>query len=284
VAEDEPIEEDLSPWLLPAVAERWQEAWAPLMQPARRALLAARAPPPGARLLDLASGTGEFGALAVERKCRVTGIDSSPTMVAVARAAAPGADFVEGDLEALPFPDASFDLVTGTNAVQFAEDADDAVAEAVRVLAPGGRLGLCSWGPRADQDVNVVGRALALLDRDFDDEVSEGDDDPAGESGNGAGEEEPGSYVGDPGVLENLLTTAGLTVEATGEVASSLELRDEAALVHTFEFDAGVLEGAPIAAPGTIARVIRDAAEPFRTPDGGYRLSNTFRWVIARKP
>lgn len=99
-------------WRRPDVVRRWQESWAPLADPARRVLAELTAFGPGVRLLDLACGTGELAALAVRAGCEVTGIDSSPAMLEAARRTAPGARFVEADLGALPFPDASFDVVT----------------------------------------------------------------------------------------------------------------------------------------------------------------------------
>jgi SAM-dependent methyltransferase len=103
----------------------------------------------GEAVLDVACGTGNVALPAARAGARVTGLDLTPELLARARAlaAADGLDvaFVEGDAEALPFPDASFDVVLSTFGVMFAPDAVQAGRELVRVLRPGGRMVLCNW-------------------------------------------------------------------------------------------------------------------------------------------
>ncbi len=93
-------------------------------------------------VLDAATGTGLALRALRSRSAdlRLTGIDLSPGMLAVARAALPGAELVEGDATALPFADASFDLVTCVTALHLIDDGDAALAEWVRVLRPAGRV------------------------------------------------------------------------------------------------------------------------------------------------
>ena len=66
---------------------------------------------PGERALDVGCGTGIYTAWLAARGLDVMGLDREPSMLAAARAKAPGARFVEGDVAALPFEDAEFDLV-----------------------------------------------------------------------------------------------------------------------------------------------------------------------------
>jgi SAM-dependent methyltransferase len=103
----------------------------------------------GLRLLDVATGTGELARPAARRGLRVTGVDFAKTLVDTARAltAAEGlaVAYDEGDAEALPYPDASFDVVTSTFGVMFAPDQRRAADELARVTVPGGRLGLTVW-------------------------------------------------------------------------------------------------------------------------------------------
>src|SRR5579871_4657568 len=98
----------------------------------------------GDRLLDVACGSGLALELARLRGAVVAGIDASPRLVAVARERSPGADIRVGDMHALPWDDASFDVVTSFRGVW--GTTPDALAEICRVLAPGGRLGLTVWG------------------------------------------------------------------------------------------------------------------------------------------
>jgi SAM-dependent methyltransferase len=97
-------------------------------------------PPPGRRTLDLCCGEGRLARDLAARGHRVVGLDASPTLLEFAREADPEGDYVLGDATALPFEDASFDLVVVYNALMDVEDMAGAVAEAARVLAPEGRL------------------------------------------------------------------------------------------------------------------------------------------------
>jgi SAM-dependent methyltransferase len=105
----------------------------------------------GSAVLDVACGTGNAALAAARRFCSVTGVDFVPALLerGRARAAFEGLDveFVEGDAEALPFPDASFDVVLSTFGVMFAPDQATAAAELLRVCRPGGRIGLACWTP-----------------------------------------------------------------------------------------------------------------------------------------
>ena len=103
---------------------------------------------PGERVLDLGSGAGTDSLVAAQmvgRDGSVTGIDMTPQMRAKARAAAvemaaTNVEFVEGEAEQLPFPDASFDVVISNGVIDLIPDKDAVFAELFRVLAPGGRM------------------------------------------------------------------------------------------------------------------------------------------------
>jgi SAM-dependent methyltransferase len=98
----------------------------------------------GDRLLDVACGTGLAIELARLRGARCAGIDASPRLVAVARDRSPDADIRVGDMNELPWDDASFDAVTSFRGVWGTTPA--AVGEIFRVLVPGGRVGITVWG------------------------------------------------------------------------------------------------------------------------------------------
>jgi SAM-dependent methyltransferase len=98
----------------------------------------------GDRLLDVACGAGLAIELARLRGAVCAGIDASPRLVTVARDRSPDADVRVGDMHALPWPDASFDVVTSFRGIW--GTTPTAIGEAYRVLAPGGRIGLTVWG------------------------------------------------------------------------------------------------------------------------------------------
>jgi arsenite methyltransferase len=103
---------------------------------------------PGERVLDLGSGAGTDSLVAAQmvgERGSVTGIDMTPEMLTKARTAAAemgaaNAEFVEGEAERLPFPDASFDVVISNGVIDLIPDKDAVFAELYRVLVPGGRM------------------------------------------------------------------------------------------------------------------------------------------------
>ncbi len=106
----------------------------------------------GERVLDLATGTGITAIAARERGAQVTGVDLTPELIVVARKKASEAgfsdiNFQEGDAEALPFADASFDVVLSTCGHMFAPDQPKVAAELARVTRPGGRVVFLAWTP-----------------------------------------------------------------------------------------------------------------------------------------
>jgi ubiquinone/menaquinone biosynthesis C-methylase UbiE len=103
------------------------------------------------RVLDVAAGNGNATLAAARRWCEVVSTDYVPSLLegARARAAAEGAKitFQEADAEALPFRDASFDVVMSTFGVMFTANHDQAAAEMLRVCKPKGRIGMANWTP-----------------------------------------------------------------------------------------------------------------------------------------
>ena len=103
------------------------------------------------RVLDVATGSGNAALAAARRGCEVTGVDYVPALLERARrrAEAEGllVEFVEGDAEALPFADVSFDVVSSVFGSMFAPDQERTAAELARVARPGGRIGVVAHAP-----------------------------------------------------------------------------------------------------------------------------------------
>jgi arsenite methyltransferase len=103
---------------------------------------------PGERVLDLGSGAGTDSLVAAQMvgaSGRVTGIDMTPEMLERARRSAEemgavNVEFVEGEVETLPFPDESFDVVISNGVIDLVPDKDAVFSEIFRVLEPGGRI------------------------------------------------------------------------------------------------------------------------------------------------
>jgi SAM-dependent methyltransferase len=113
------------------------------------------------RLLDVASGPGDVAATAAARGARVSAVDLSPEMVALARRTHPALDVREGDAEALPFAAGAFDAVVCNFGLGHFPRAEVAVAEFARVLAPGGRLALSWWQLPASRVNGIFQEAIA---------------------------------------------------------------------------------------------------------------------------
>lgn len=105
----------------------------------------------GERVLDVAAGNGNATLAAARRFASVTSTDYVPGLLERGRrrAEAEGLDvtFEEADAEALPYPNASFDVVLSTFGVMFAPAHEQAASELMRVCRPGGRIGLACWTP-----------------------------------------------------------------------------------------------------------------------------------------
>ena len=115
----------------------------------RRALVATIDPGPGERVLDVATGTGMVALELVRRAgCEVVGVDQSEQMLAQARArrTSPRMSFIRGEAERLPFADAEFDALTFTYLLRYVDDRLATMRELVRVLRPGGRIGMVEFG------------------------------------------------------------------------------------------------------------------------------------------
>jgi demethylmenaquinone methyltransferase / 2-methoxy-6-polyprenyl-1,4-benzoquinol methylase len=107
----------------------------------KRRLVRLASPGPGTRALDLATGTGDIAFACAMRGARVVGLDITRRMIELARQKGDRrAEFLVGDMLALPFPSASFDLVTTGYGLRNVPDLTLAIDEIRRVLRPGGRV------------------------------------------------------------------------------------------------------------------------------------------------
>jgi SAM-dependent methyltransferase len=239
--------DDVDDWS--SVAIDWARYWAPVAEPAQRALLAAAGLAAGWRVLDVGCGSGELLALLDDAGAVTAGCDPSAAMVALARARSPRSDVRVARGEDLPWPDDAFDLVTLVNALAFT-DVEETVRECARV---GLRVAVASWAGDDHNDLTVLERALA------------GDD------------HEPSDETREPGYLGDLLASHCLTVQAERLTATPMVLPDATSLVHA------LTAGADPQDRPEVAPVLLTAAAPFRQDDGRYVLRNAFRWAVASR-
>lgn len=205
-------------------------------------------------LLDLGCGNGAFCAFAAARGAIVHGLDAEPDSIAQAMDAVPGGEFRLGMMETLPWSDASFDVVTTFNAMQYALDPELAMAEASRVVRIGGRLAVCKWAPPAE---NQFFAFLAAV---------------------GANGVRAQPQVGDD-PLADAIAAAHLELVVTGDVPAAIEMSDDEALELSLS-RAGIVPEVGVSAQ---AGSVIAAAAPYRQADGSYRFDNHLRFSILRR-
>jgi SAM-dependent methyltransferase len=137
-------------WSDAARASGYVELFASASGQAISSLLNGAGAKPNCKALDLCCGQGNASQALLSRGCEVIGIDFSPAMLAFARQRALKAAFIEGDAQNLPFDDAEFDIAVSNLGVCHIPDQPRALAEARRVLRPGGKFAMTVWcGPDA---------------------------------------------------------------------------------------------------------------------------------------
>ena len=250
-------------------AERWgpvwgarPEGWAAMEEqqdPTYEAAIREVGLERGQHVLDIGCGAGVFLRLAADRCARVFGLDASEGLVEVARKRVPEADIRVGDMEALPFDNDVFDLVTGFNSFFFADDMVAALREAGRVAKPSAQVVIQVWGPPEACDLKTMKDAVAPFL-------------PA---------PPPTPDLSDPGVLEGIATDAGLLPLRVFRTAWAYEYPDEEALMRSMLAAAFPVMAIEIAGEEPVREAILTALARYRQSDGTYRLSNEWHTLVA---
>jgi SAM-dependent methyltransferase len=245
------------------------EAWALFSEPHNRplfnAVLDAAGVSNGTRLLDVACGTGLLLQLAAAEGATVTGIDVSEAMLGIARERLPQADLRLLDLQRLPFDDDSFDAVTGVNAFQFGEDPVAAIAEAARLLRPGGRLAIGMFAEPGRSQSTSVHEAMAVLSP------------PARDA-----DHQPYALSA-PGNLEAALAAAGLEIADGGEVECVWDYDRVADAVRGLRGSGGGTRAVEDAGFDAVGAAIERALVQFTDDKGHVAMRNTFRYLAGAK-
>jgi len=235
-----------------------EEQYRPLYGEAIRRLGIGR----GTTVLDVGCGSGVFLHVAASAGARVSGLDAAAPMVEIARSRVPEADVRIGDLQFLPYDPDVFDVVTSFSSFWFAADPVEALRAAGRVAKPGAPVFALVFGRPERCGVSPLMEALAAF---FPSE-----DAPRGKFG-----------LHEPGVLEGMATEAGLVPETAGDLVSGLAFADDEALVRQLLSPGSVVLAARAAGEAPVREAILASMAPFRTPAGGYRLENEWRYLIA---
>ncbi len=180
------------------------ESW---LRPAYDRVLDRTAVGEGTRLVDIACGSGMAAMVAAQRGAQVSGLDAAEPLLRIARARVPEGDFRTGDMNALPFDDGSFDVVTSFNGIWHGWD--QALSEARRVARPGAFVGLTFWGSPKRMGHWPWFETLAAYSTSQDTDALADN-----------------SLIGKPGVAEEMFACAGITVVERGTVRCWHEFPD----------------------------------------------------------
>ncbi|HZR00276.1 MAG TPA: methyltransferase domain-containing protein [Chloroflexota bacterium] len=237
-------------------AAAYHDAVGDVTQQSIPALLDAVAAAPGVRLLDAATGPGYVAGAAAARGASAVGLDVADAMLDRARRAFPRVEFLAGDAQALPFADGAFDAVTIAFGLMHLARPELAVAEAHRVLRPGGRFGFAVWAP-PDRALGI-GIPLQAIQTHGRTDVPL----PPGP---------PVYRYGDHAAARGVLEDAGFAGVEVVEVPQTWRLPSGAALLPAIR-DATVRTAALLAAqdPGALDAIQRaavEAAEAYRDGD-----------------
>ena len=195
-------------------------------------------------MLDVGCGTGGFCALAVARGAAVHGVDGMPDQIARAVERVPAGDFRVTLFEHLPWPDDTFDVVTGFNSFQYALEPVAALNEACRVTRPGGSVAVCKYGRPDENEFFGLLAALAPARVDL-------------------------ARLPRRDNVDEAIERLGRDVRASGVVPSAM----------TFPSHHELLDALQAAGIETLERL--DAAvRAFRQPDGSYRFRQSLKYRI----
>jgi SAM-dependent methyltransferase len=217
------------------------------------------------RLLDCGCGAGRFARMAANRGANVAGIDAAKELVAIATRRTPEGDFRVGDIESLPWPNASFDCVTGFNSFQFADDKVRALTEARRVSR--GPVAVVIPSRASESGITSVFKPLFPL---FPPEALKS----MKQSGIFA--------LSVPGTLEEVLAAAHLTVQIDAEVETPIVFDTADAAVRAFLGAGPTVLAIRHSGESAVAPAVRDALGSFTGAQGRVTLPGWYRVVLAR--
>src|SRR5262245_38784652 len=221
---------------------------------------------PRDRVLDIGCGSGAFLRLAADRGARVSGLDASEALLAIARERVPVADLRLGDMQFLPFDDDSFDLVTGFNSFFFAADMAAALGEAARVARPGAQVVIQVWGAPERCSLEAMKVAVTPF-----------------LPGAPPGARKPPDFW-KAGVLEDIAAEAGLAPGATFDTTWAMDYADEEALVRGTLAAGGLALVADEVGGGAVEQAIVESLSSYRTAEDRYLLPNEFHFLLATAP
>jgi SAM-dependent methyltransferase len=218
---------------------------------------------PADTLLDIGCGSGLFCSLAAASGASITGLDGTEPLIIAARDRIPSVAFLTGEMESLPFPDSSFNIVTACNSIQYAASVPNALAEAIRVLKPGGRFVTMIWGNKEDCQAAVsLGAIGKLLPPP-----------PPGA---------PGPFtLSENRKIEQMLTEAGFHITSSTDVPTIWDYPDIEIGMKGILSSGPAIRAIDHCGYDNVYATLLQSAQPFVQPNGHLVYTNTYRVVTA---
>ncbi len=247
-----------------ARADDWSQIQEGQFRAAYEAVFTQAGVAPGTRLCDIGCGSGMAAQIAAERGAIVFGLDAAESLLKIARSRVPSGTFRLGEMEDLPFPDQSFDLVTGFNAFQYAANPTRALSEAKRICRHGGRVIVMTWGnPAGMEAASLVAALKPLLPEQ-----------PPGT---------PGPFaLSDESSLRAFAVDAGLRPLEVVDIDCPWFYPDLATAVRGMGSSGIAMRARENSSDPAVDDAHAAAFAAFRQPDGSYRIGARFRWLAAQ--
>lgn len=243
----------------------WSRYFEPFFAPVYKETLQNLSLSENTKLLDAGCGSGLFISMAKMTGADVTGIDAAEGLLKVARKRNPQQTFIEDGLESLPFEGASFNVVTGFNSFQYTSEFAASLAEARRVLEPGGKLVICIWDDPAKCDAFAVLKELSsMLPTTVDKKQS-----PFALSAEGA--------------VEQVLASLQLKLQYRASVPCPFLYYSLEDGIRSFLGTGPAAAALKHCSESVVQRTISTALRPFHLTDNFYHLQNSFLLFIAEK-
>jgi SAM-dependent methyltransferase len=247
-----------------ARASDWAEIQEALSRPVFDKIIAVAKIGTSKTVLDVGCGAGLFCELAAAGGASVAGLDAAPALLAIARKRVPAGDFRVGEMENLPFADATFDVVTGFNSFQYASSPVQALREAKRVVHKQGLVSVMVWGKPEDCDAAVYLKAVGSML-------------PPPPPG------APGPFaLSVDGALEALVRQAGLTPIGVYDIDTPWHFLSLESALRGMNSAGPAVRAIRHSGEDAVRRAVAEAITPFRTESGAYLLSNKCRYLLAK--
>jgi SAM-dependent methyltransferase len=247
-----------------ARARDWAEIQEAIVRPVYEAVVNRLSINASTAYLDIGCGAGMAAQMAAARGARVFGLDASENLLAIARSRVPNGEFRVGELETLPYPEDSFDIVTAFNSLQYAANPATATKQVQRVAKSGAQVVIVTWGaPEGMEWVSISAALRELLPPRPPDA--------------------PGMYaLSEERALRAFAESAGLKSDEVFDVDAPVHYPSHDIAMRGLLSSGNAARAIELTSEERVREAYSKALERFAKPDGGYRIGARFRCLFAR--